>query len=353
MLEGSPAGQVPVAFEYTNGGKRSIALDADSESGREVLSQLVSSSAAIVWSGERPGPSLAPVIAASESHGVITCFSHYGLAGPHATWVGSDYTDWAAGGYTYMTGYEWGKPRAGGGAWCASAAGLVGAFMTLGAWRVPSVTRPPGRLLFDVSTQDVMVFLHQWTFSLYTHQGVVKRRAGNRHAESYHPMGFLHCEDGWVCVGVASIEQWEKFCIAIDMPELIDDPRFDSGSKRFDNGDEFDATVAPWFTSRSAADAVQHLQQHDVPASKVQTIAEVLADEQLGFRGFWQHVRIGEVEAKFPGSPLPLPPGASASSRRAPSAGEHSRAILEEAGYAGAAIERLIASGTVFAGERR
>src|SRR5690606_256634 len=124
---------------------------------------------------------------------------------------------------------------------------------------------------------------------------------GNRHAESYHPMGFLPCGNGWVCVGVASQEQWESFCIAIDMPELITDPRFLTGAHRIDNADEFDAVVRPWFEVRNVDDVVEWLQARDVPASPVTTVEEVLVEPQLEVRDFWR--KLGGELGRVPVAP--------------------------------------------------
>lgn len=332
-------------FEYTGAGKRSLALDFKSDDGRAVLKRVLAAADGVIW-GEGDADELRRSLALLPERAPAACFSHFGLTGPYSGLAGSAFTDWAAGGYTYITGYPGRTPRAGGGAWCAYAAGLVGAFMLTSTWRAERAAGAAGPLIYDISIQDVMISLHQWTFSLYMHQGVVKRRAGNRHAESYHPMGFLRCADGWVCVGIASIEQWEKFCIAIEQPELLLDPRFDSGANRFDNADAFDQAVAEWFDSRTAADVVEHLQSHDVPASKVQSVKEVLADQQLEFRGFWKDVACGGGVGKVPLSPFRLGARAGSVSRPA-AAGQDSLDVLRDLGFSESEVAELLAGATV------
>ena len=39
---------------------------------------------------------------------------------------------------------------------------------------------------------------------------------------------FYECSDGWITIGVVTPARWANLCVALDMPELISDPRFDA-----------------------------------------------------------------------------------------------------------------------------
>ncbi len=109
-------------------------------------------------------------------------------------------------------------------------------------------------------------------------------------------MGPLPCRDGWVCVGVATVPQWEGFCLAIGMPELLADERFQTGGDRFDHADDLDAIVIPRLCEMSAGDLVARLQEHRVPASPALTVLDLLADRQLASRGYWaRSARVGRA----------------------------------------------------------
>lgn len=339
--------------EYADIGKRSVALDFDSDAGSAIRDQLASQADILVWDTS-PGQAvrLEQLVSSAAPGAVVVALSHYGLRGPDADRAGSAFTDWAAGGYSYITGNADGPPRVGGGPWPEYAAGAIAGFTALSAIRHANTdpSTSPSPLVLDISVQDVLVFLHQWTFSLYTHQGVTKLRAGNRHAESFHPMGFLPCSDGWICVGVATALQWERFCLALDMPELLLDPRFDTGARRFDNADNFNSIVAPWLQARTQDEAVRHLQDHGVPASPVQTIDQVAADQQLNARDFWQGVDVQGRVANVPQRPVALQGvGATVEPRRAPVLGQHSRAVLDDLGYDPEQVQDLVDRGLVAA----
>src|SRR5262249_34495621 len=143
-----------------------------------------------------------------------------------------------------------------------------------------------GRLL-DIGRMEAMASIHQWSLIIYTHQGYVMRRWGNRMAEFLYPYSFFRCSDGWVCIGVASPLQWEGFCLAIDRPEFLLDQRYETGGHRFDHADEIDAIICPILEELSVAEVVTRMQTHRVPTGPILSAIETLLDDQLNQRRFW------------------------------------------------------------------
>lgn len=249
----------------------------------------------------------------------------FGLTGPYADRRSSALVDWAMSGYAAITGDPDNEPLQGGGPWCAYVNGLTASVGAMAALR--TVERSGRGQLVDVAAMDAMTALHQWTIILATHQGVRKRRSGNRHAESFHPLGILPCKDGAVCIAVSSPAQWEGFCLALGMPELLSDERFASGGDRFDNADEFDAIILPWLLDRSRREIVERLQECNVPTSPVLHVAEVQQDEQLEHRNFWQLLpHLGE-DVVAPSLPVRGPAGPRGRPR-APRLGEDTASVL-------------------------
>jgi crotonobetainyl-CoA:carnitine CoA-transferase CaiB-like acyl-CoA transferase len=170
---------------------------------------------------------------------------------------------------------------------------------------------------------------HQWSIVLYTHQGVIKRRAGNLHAESFNPLGPVPCQDGWVCLGVATLPQWEGLCLALDLPELLVDERFQTGGDRFDHADALAAVLDPVLMSLTADEVVARCEKHRVPAGPVLRVSQVLAEEQLAVRGFWASSSRMGGGARMPERPFRVP-GADAPFREAPAFGQHTRTVLDD-----------------------
>ena len=253
----------------------------------------------------------------------------FGLTGPYAGRRSSALVDWAMSGYAAITGDPDREPLQGGGPWCGYVNGLTAAVGAMAALRS---TEQTGRgQLVDAAAMDAMTALHQWTVILATHQGVRKRRSGNRHAESFHPLGILPCKDGAVGIAVSSPAQWEGFCLALNMPELLSDERFATGGDRFDRASELDAIILPWLLERSQREIVELLQDCNVPASPVLDALSVQADEQLADRGFWQplpHLGEGVVAPSLPVRGPVGPQGRA----RAPGLGEDTAGVLADLG---------------------
>jgi crotonobetainyl-CoA:carnitine CoA-transferase CaiB-like acyl-CoA transferase len=318
-------------FEYLNCFKRSVVVDAAAPAGAEEIANLMAGADVVIdhvdGDVER---ALADAEAARARNPrlVYLALSGFGLTGPYKSYKSNEFIDFATGGYTGITGSPDREPLQGGGPWGGYAHGLTGAIGVLAAVRTAQTTGQ-GQLV-DVGAMEAIATLHQWSMTLYTHQGVVKRRAGNMHAESYNPMGPVECGDGWVSVGVASAQQWEGFTLAIDRPELLADDRFQTGGDRVDHAEALAEIIGPALMALTASELTSQLQEFHVPASPVLTVAEVLEEAQLHAREFWvRSDRFGDT-ARMPERAFRVP-GLDAPFTPAPEAGADTATVLAEA----------------------
>lgn len=138
---------------------------------------------------------------------------------------------------------------------------------------------------------------------------------------------------------------WPKVCNAIGRPELAGDPRYATLADRTKDGrmreliricDQIFATQPMDFWKR-------RLDEADVPYSVVATLDDVVADRQMAANEVFVEVddpvlgrlRTVDTPLKIEGHPKGARSGA-------PRLGEHTRAILEEAGFDAAEIDSLI-----------
>ena len=295
--------RLSATHEYVDSGKRSVVLTDDADLDRALRwSDVVVSTC----DGD-PEAALAfhERVAATDQSTVHVVLSGFGLTGPYATWRSTPFVDWASGGYLYLTGEPDREPLQGGGPWAAFVHGTTAAVAAQAA--VMHAARTGEGQLVDVGAMESIAAAHQWTLTMYTHTGAVKRRWGRRFGESYHPMGLYQAGDGgWIAVGASSREQWENFCITTDSVILMADDTLYWPAERFERCAEIDAAVAPWFAEHTTEEAVEAFQANRVPASKLLTFAEVLQSEQLASRSFFaRRAELGDT-AIVPSVPFGL-----------------------------------------------
>ncbi len=157
--------------------------------------------------------------------------------------------------------------------------------------------------------------------------------------------------DGWVCVLVYNDKQWKNFFELIGEPQMYyADKRFSSQTARIANIDAVYAYLAGRMHERTTAEWLAGFDAHDIPASPMNSLADVFADPHLAAIDFFEqitHPTEGRLVAmKTPSEWSATQPGYR---RHAPSLGEHTREILREAGLEDAAIDTLIACGAATA----
>ena len=105
----------------------------------------------------------------------------------------------------------------------------------------------------------------------------------------------------------------------------------------------------PIFAEKTSAEWIPLLEAKDILVAPVRSTAEALADPQLAVNEMIvevQHPQVGTM--RHVGTPLRLAETPAPAPAPAPLAGEHTEAVLREAGYAEAEIAALYAQDVVF-----
>jgi crotonobetainyl-CoA:carnitine CoA-transferase CaiB-like acyl-CoA transferase len=154
--------------------------------------------------------------------------------------------------------------------------------------------------------------------------------------------------DGMLCVLIYNDKHWKSFFEAVGEAQgLACDPRFATHSARAANIDAVYAEVARLMRSRSTAQWRALLDAADVPNMPMNSPQDLLASPQLRATGFVSdsvHPSEGPMHTlAHPTKWSATPPARQFSP--APRLGEHTRQLLQEAGYTPQRIDALLAQG--------
>ena len=336
-----------------NRNKRSIRLDLHSDEGRAVLRRLVERGDVLVENFRRGtferlgfGDQELRALNAGLVHLAI---GGYGPTGPDADRPGYDFVVQAAGGLMSITGFPddaGGGPTKVGVAISDVVTGLFGAVSVLASLVERAAAAAADgyargqRIDVSILESTLAVLVNQAQNAFVT--GRPPARRGNAHPNIV-PYETFETTDGEIAVAVGSERQWPRFCDALGLGELAGDARFATNGDRVDHRDELRPILSERFRGRSTREWLATLDAADVPAGPINDVLAAFETPQaraLGSRVAMRHPVLGAVDQVAPAFRLSRTPAAIRTPPPLP--GEQSRDILEELGYPGDEIERLV-----------
>jgi len=131
-------------------------------------------------------------------------------------------------------------------------------------------------------------------------------------------------------------------------PEWRDDPRFATNTARMQNLEALSALITKVLSERTRDEWIAAFDAAGVPVGPVHSIGEALTHPQTLARRMvvdLQHPQAGPTKAL--GCPIHFSATPTQITRAAPLLGEHTRSVLQEAGYSDVEIEAFIADSIV------
>src|SRR5215467_12955292 len=130
--------------------------------------------------------------------------------------------------------------------------------------------------------------------------------------------------------------------------DMIADARFSSNTARVKHRGLVDAALGAWFAARTCAEALEVMRNAGVTVGPVYTIADIMADAHFRERRIVVDVEDSELGTMQMHNIVPrLSSSPGVWRRPAPRLGEHTDAVLAEAGFDREAIDRLREDGVV------
>ena len=335
-------------FVWLNRSKESLTLNLKEDGAKDVLNRLLARADVFVHN-LAPGATGRLGFGAErlrEEHPrLIDCgISGYGSTGP--------YRDKKA--YDLLVQCETGLVSATGTPETPSKVGISAADIAAGMYAYTGVLtalymreRTGEGAAFEVSLLEA---LGEWMgFPAYFtgYGGSQPPRTGASHA-AIAPYGPFEAGDGRVVfLGLQNEREWVKFCEAVlERPELATDPRFDSNSRRVENGEDLDEAIEGAFKDLSSKEVISRLDGARIANARMRTVQEFLDHPQLEARDRWREVGspVGPIRALVP--PVTMQ-GVQSVMEPIPEVGEHTDAILEDLGLDPDAVGSLREAGAV------
>ena len=331
-------------FYSVNRGKRSVTLDLRTADGAAVFLALTAKSDVVVenfspGTMDRFKVGYAQLKAANPR--IILCsISGFGQSGPKAAAPAYDIVAQALGGTMSITGNPAGEPMRCGVSVGDLSAALYGVIGMMAALRVRDRDGVGNHV--DISMLDCQVAMLEDALARYSVSGKVPGRLGTRHP-SITPFQQFRAADDYFVMGVGNEAIWERFCDAIAMPQLKEDPRFRTNADRTLHHPELEAILVRTFATQSRDHWLRILADASIPCAPIANVEEVTRDPHLAARNMILRAEHSQFDGLIvPGSPLKSAGDTDIPATRAPQLGENTDDVLKRIlGYDSSLLSEL------------
>jgi crotonobetainyl-CoA:carnitine CoA-transferase CaiB-like acyl-CoA transferase len=182
----------------------------------------------------------------------------------------------------------------------------------------------------------------------YQATGVVPGPAGST-SPAAAPYEAFQTADGWIQIAAGNDRLFAKLCEVLGCPAIASEERFLTNSVRVPRRVELHEILERETQRFTTEQLIARLRQAGVPASVINTLDKVYADEQVNMLGMLPPVdpafRVPEM--KFVDIPVSINGERSSIRLMPPRLGEHTDEVLRGVGYSSAEIGSLRSAGVI------
>jgi crotonobetainyl-CoA:carnitine CoA-transferase CaiB-like acyl-CoA transferase len=215
---------------------------------------------------------------------VMLRVSGYGQTGPYRRRSGFAHIAQAFGGLNYLAGFPGETPVLPGtvplGDYIASLFGAVGVMIAL-----RHVAATGSGQIIDVGIYEAVFRVLEEIAAAYGLHGTVREREGSGSFVACPHGHFRAKNDKWIAIACTTDKMFERLAVAMGRPELASAAMYGDQRKRLAARDHVNEIVTAWVASLDRADVLDKCLQEEVPAGKVNSIADIFADEHFQARG--------------------------------------------------------------------
>jgi len=328
------------SFLTQGSNKRSITLNLKTEQGREILKKLAARSDVLV-ENYRPGAFAAlglgyETMAKINPRLIYCSISAFGQDGVRREQTAYDHVIQATSGIMASTGTEEVNPIKIGAPAIDYATGTMGAFALASALFQRERTGKGQHI--DLAMLGVAMMMQASLVTGYFRNGTEPRPHGNK--QPFATNSAYDAKEGMVMIGASNIRQQARFWRAVERPDMIKT----DNKRRLDDRTREAAIIADIMKTKTADEWESYFQARHVPAARVRTMAEAIADPHFKDRRVFHHFE------DIPGidGPVGVPLAAFKFAHGGPSIehpphemGQDTNSVLAELGYNDGEVSRL------------
>ena len=331
FIEGESA-----AFLTLNRNKRSIVLDLKSEQGIAVVRRMLED-ADVMIHNFRPGVvdrmGLGYDDVSALNPAIVYCtVSGFGMTGPYSSRAGFDLVAQGMSGLMSINGFPGAPPAKVGVPMADLNTGMFCAYGILTAY-INRLSTGKGQHV-DASLIESGIAYTLYESATYFATGEVAGPLGSAH-RMIAPYQAFATQDGYINIGAANQNNWERMCRAVGRADLLDDDRFASNPERMVSIDALTPIMEETFRTQTTAHWVEVLENAGVPCGPIYNIEQVYADPHVQSREMsvaLEHPKSGSI--RNIGVPVKLSDTPGSVRTPAPVLGQHSDEVLAQYGYA-------------------
>jgi crotonobetainyl-CoA:carnitine CoA-transferase CaiB-like acyl-CoA transferase len=277
---------VGLYFKMVNRGKRSVTADMRTPLGVEIVKRLVKD-ADILLENYRTGTlerwGIGPDVLMAINPGlIIVRITGYGQTGPYRKRPGFGTIAEAYAGYAHITGFPDRPPLLPAFGLADSTTGLMAAY--LASMALHEKRRSGKGQVIDLAIYETLLTLLGPQVVNYDQLGLVQQRSGSR-LPFTAPRNTYQTRDGkWVSIGGSAQSIFERICEALEVPEVVKDPRFKDNRERIKNAAALDEVLQGAIINFDQVDLLERLVKFDAAISPVNDIAQIFADPHIQAR---------------------------------------------------------------------